>query len=563
MPMKDLIIVRPERCIGCGVCIRTCPAPEANITKKLEDGKLITTVDPAKCIGCGECITHCRRGARDYVDDTEKFMSKVGKDEMIIIVDPTIKTAFPLQWVGILDWFKKNNCYVFDGAFGADIYVWAFLSLLDSGKVSNMISESCTAVMNYIRIYRPSLMKKLAPIYPPAVCAAIYIKNFLKKENKIAVLSPCTARKIECVETGLIDYSVTFRKLMDHFKRNGISIPNEKPESYEYPYADMQGQMGVLLSRPDGLKDNILQRRPGAFIESAQGVNRVYGDLLEYEKQPENKLPDAFDVLSCRHGCTHGHGCGTNQSVFEIMTNMRDIEAEARERMKSKGRFRNTDDRLFKRFDEELELDNFLRVFRPLKAPPAPSDVDIVNTFNLMEKKTSVEKIYNCGACGYSTCREMAIAIFKGLSCPEACAEYRKKHSKPLTEDEKNYEDILAQCRETANKLGNSILSMTGDMEDIAGASEKAAEKANKVNELMNNIVAFCNKNPTMDEASLKQLVKIIQTAIKSLTMVEDNISKAGHDSKYVGNSVGELDRLITELKDVLNKNGAEASAEI
>jgi NAD-dependent dihydropyrimidine dehydrogenase PreA subunit len=57
--MNELIIVKPEKCVGCNSCVRSCPAPEANITKKLDNGRFVTTVDFSKCIACGECVRNC------------------------------------------------------------------------------------------------------------------------------------------------------------------------------------------------------------------------------------------------------------------------------------------------------------------------------------------------------------------------------------------------------------------------------------------------------------------------------------------------------------------------
>ena len=71
--MSELIIVKPEKCVGCNACVRECPAPEANMTKQLEDGRFITMVNPDKCIGCGECVKKCNHGARDYIDDTDEL----------------------------------------------------------------------------------------------------------------------------------------------------------------------------------------------------------------------------------------------------------------------------------------------------------------------------------------------------------------------------------------------------------------------------------------------------------------------------------------------------------
>ncbi|MGN0595119.1 MAG: 4Fe-4S binding protein, partial [Hominimerdicola sp.] len=83
--MKETIIVRPEKCVGCNACVRVCPAPEANMTRQLDDGRFVTTVNPDKCINCGECVKSCNHNARDYLDDTEECINRMEKDKMIIV----------------------------------------------------------------------------------------------------------------------------------------------------------------------------------------------------------------------------------------------------------------------------------------------------------------------------------------------------------------------------------------------------------------------------------------------------------------------------------------------
>ena len=75
--MNDTIIVRPEKCVGCHACVRACPAPEANITKILDNKRSVTMVDNEHCIACGECVKVCNHGARDYLADTDACMTRI------------------------------------------------------------------------------------------------------------------------------------------------------------------------------------------------------------------------------------------------------------------------------------------------------------------------------------------------------------------------------------------------------------------------------------------------------------------------------------------------------
>ena len=93
-----------------------------------------------------------------------------------------------------------------------------------------------------------------------------------------------------------------------------------------------------------------------------------------YGRMPESKHPRIFDVLSCEFGCNIGPASGTRQTVFDVMTTMRAIENEAKTRRKSGGIMGRGDDKLFKKFDDELRVADFLRNYKPSMPSPIPSN---------------------------------------------------------------------------------------------------------------------------------------------------------------------------------------------
>ncbi|MBF0253070.1 MAG: 4Fe-4S binding protein [Candidatus Omnitrophica bacterium] len=58
---KFKITIDNERCKGCVLCLKFCPAGAIKISEKLnrKGWKYIEIVDETKCTGCGLCVMMC------------------------------------------------------------------------------------------------------------------------------------------------------------------------------------------------------------------------------------------------------------------------------------------------------------------------------------------------------------------------------------------------------------------------------------------------------------------------------------------------------------------------
>ena len=558
--MSELIIVKPDKCVGCNSCVRNCPAPEANIVKMLEDGRFVTSVDAEHCIVCGECVKACNHGARDYIDDTEAAMQRMSSDKLIILATPAIKTVYPTKWKGILDWFRKKGCLIYDVSLGADICTWAHLRAIEEKKVGNLITQPCAAIVKYVETYQPKLLNNLSPIHSPISCEITYIKKYLRRSNPIAVLSPCIAKKTEFEETGLAEYNITFKKLSEYFDKNGIAITAHSVHDLEYDFDDQQGQLGAVYPRPGGLRDNLWMHDPDLNITTSEGVQKVFHELDMYSEMPEFKHPQVFDVLSCEFGCNVGPGTGTKQTVFDVMSTMREVEKEAKNRRKTSGGMfgRGGEDKLFKKFDDTLKLSDFMRTYKPATPTPIPTDQQLDPIFEIMGKHTFDDRKYDCRACGYKSCRDMATAIYRGLNTPDNCVVHAKtvlvaRHSQ-LQQQHERLEEITGECLELSDKLTSSVEEITTNMETIGASNQATSERAGVVNDLLKNVITFCNSNTTMDAGTVQQLVGILETTSKAFGALDDNVTTTKESSEIIARSVEEIKSLVDDINATLHK---------
>lgn len=512
-----MVRIEPDLCVGCNACIRACPVNDANMSHKSGD-KTVITINDKNCIHCGECIKACAHKARFYDDDTYRMFADLKKGKKItVLVAPAVKVAFRNNWRQVLDFIRKMGAdKIYDVSFGADICTYMHLKAVAEKKVGKIISQPCAALTDYILKYKHELIPYLSPVHSPILCGAIYIRKYVKDSNAIAVLSPCIAKKTEFTDTGVVEYNVTFAQLEKFISKNNIRL-----DSSTFEFDGLPSYSGAIYPMPGGLKECLKLVDPSLRVMNSEGVPHVYHDLEKYLDTPERSRPDVFDVLSCDYGCTVGPGVPKKHNKYEIVEIMEEIKADSFSRQAKQTMLNKS--KQYKHFDSSLKLEDFLRSYTPKSLDVKPvTQNDITKAFSALYKETEEERHFDCQACGYSTCTEMANAVAKGLNSPDNCHQYILKQNleenAKIQQANKNILRANSDINELTAALNSDIRLVSQNTDKIVADSQ---ENVNLIEEV-NRIVSELQKLSDTMSANIVQINSINEEYNNSSGIIQD-----------------------------------------
>lgn len=434
------IIRTNDKCRGCNKCLNTCPVFGANIARE-NDGENRIYVDSDKCILCGRCISACSHNAREFVDDTERFFSDLSDpsaDGISLLVAPSFMVNYPTRYRKILGYLKHLGAKrVFSVSFGADISVWGYLKHLSQTTEKGMISQPCPAIVNSIELHHPNLLQKLMPIQSPAMCAAVYLKKYLKIGDKLAFIGPCVAKKSEFERFDgdvKISYNVTFQHLLQHLQRDDVDLSMYDSDDSEIEYG-----MGALFPVQGGMRENLeyyLGLDAERYINQKEGEDHSYSYLNLYDSSIDYDDPyraQLIDIINCSRGCNYGTATEfSNSSSNHIPHSINHIRhKKLTESFPERGDTLSTPqerlEALNARFSH-LNIDDFRATYADRSCKNATiTKQELADTFKSMLKFTRAEQTMDCSSCGMRSCEEMATAIAMGYNYKENCTHYIKK----------------------------------------------------------------------------------------------------------------------------------------
>jgi nitrogen-specific signal transduction histidine kinase len=298
--------------------------------------------------------------------------------------------------------------------------------------------------------------------------------------------------------------------------------------------------MGGIL-KTAGLGTDILDRR----IAIVEGEQETMEFLASFVHTPPKQ--EIVDILFCR-GCINGVEIDSDLSHLEKQHKILELVGESRHLNPSSL--------------PQIDLD---RTFTDRKRRlPKPTDDQITDILRSFGKFTPEDEL-NCGACGYPTCCEHAIAIHQGLAESEMClpwtidrlrttvGELHESHRQlASTQDALVHAEKLASMGQLAAGIAHEVNNPLGVvlmyahlLADEAGRDSQLqadlkliAEQADRCKRIVSGLLNFARQNQVnLQPVNVRDLVDAAMRGVRRPDNVKVRVEHGTVDP------VAELDR--------------------
>ena len=399
MSQSQYLKLRQKHCRSCHKCIRHCPLKAI----RFSGGHARIVADD--CIWCGLCYNACPQTTKEI------FSERAAVEEMLssgVPVVASLAPSFAAQYggatIGDVEAALQQLGFASaeETAVGAKRVCEAYNQLLDEGQ-DIVISSSCPSVNLMIQKYYPEALPYLAPVLSPMQTHALDIKERVEGA-KVVFIGPCIAKKDEAHRyPGYADAVLTFNQLGDWLEEKGVEIKN----------SGMGGQHSSTAIFPvtRGIIRAMGEKKPGYTYIAVDGVKECMAALAEIQKGTMHKC--FIEMSACESGCIGGPG-RTKTTLMDVSLVEQNVD---------------------KSYDFPVTYKGSMKKeFKPLPRKREYPSEEMMKEIMARMGKTTKEDELNCGGCGYSTCRDKAIAIYRGKADISMCLPYLKEKAETFSD---------------------------------------------------------------------------------------------------------------------------------
>jgi len=306
---------------------------------------------------------------------------------------------------------------------------------------------NCPAVVSFVEKFYPELINNLAPIVSPMIATTKALRNIYGNNVKVVFIGPCIATKEEALRfegDSKVDSVLTFTELRLLFNEFNIRESQLEFSEFDPPFGN-KGSLYPLsegIIQAAGLSQDLLSGR----IITTEGRNNMLDAVKEFDSRID-KIQRHFNIFY-NEGCLMGPGTSPGGEKFLRRTLVTDY---ANKRLKKFDR---------PAWEKEMKAFSDIDLSRQFveddQRLPQPSEETVKEILRTIGKESEMENDIGCESCGYTSCREFAIAIAQGLATTDMCHIYstqnRQGYIKSLKTSNEKLAKIQAALKESEEK---------------------------------------------------------------------------------------------------------------